>query len=154
NCEDSKEEMLRRTRPILDYYGASFSDIARDLHAFSLAGQDAILAAFDDRDMITPTPLYARILAIAQDIRPIFIGLDNVADVFAGNEISRTQVRQFLTLMRQLAIAAHGFVLLSSHPSLTGLKSESGLSGSTQWHNGVRARAWLKTITAKDGSEP
>lgn len=30
----------------------------------------------------------------------------------------------------------HGSVVLIAHPGLTGIANESGLSGSTQWHNG------------------
>jgi hypothetical protein len=43
--------------------------------------------------------------------------------------------------MTKLAIAANGAVVLVTHPSLTGINSDSGLSGSTAWHNSVRARA-------------
>jgi RecA-family ATPase len=46
-----------------------------------------------------------------------------------------------------------GSVVLISHPSLTGITSNSGLSGSTQWHNSVRARAFLKGVKP-EGDEP
>src|SRR4029077_20682102 len=78
---------------------------------------------------------------------------DNVADVFGGSEIDRSQVRQFVALMRQLAIAANGYVIMSAHPSLTGIASKSGLSGSTPWHNSVRARAYMHTQTTNGDDE-
>jgi RecA-family ATPase len=68
-----------------------------------------------------------------------------VADVFGGSEIDRSQVRQFVALTRQIAIAANGYVIMSAHPSLAGINSNNGLSGSTQWHNSVRARGYLHT---------
>ena len=49
---------------------------------------------------------------------------------------------------------ANGSVQLISHPSLTGINSDSGLSGSTQWHNAVRARSYLKGVKAEDGQQP
>ena len=51
--------------------------------------------------------------------------------MLAGNEIDRSQVRQFVGLMRKLAIAANGSVVLLAHPSLAGISSGTGLSGST-----------------------
>src|SRR5262249_9784856 len=41
-------------------------------------------------------------------------------------------------------------VIISAHPSLTGISSGSGLSGSTQWHNTVRARAYFRKPKAAD----
>jgi RecA-family ATPase len=43
-------------------------------------------------------------------------------------------------------------VLLLSHPSVDGIKSGRGYSGSTHWNNAVRARFYLTTPTA-NGSE-
>src|SRR5262249_27473508 len=49
---------------------------------------------------------------------------------------------------------AHGSVVLISHPSLTGIKDDTGLSGSTQWHNAVRARFYLKAVNPEPGEQP
>jgi len=146
NCEDESGELLRRLSPILKNFDASFADVAADLHIFSLADRDPVLARFDRGGRIMPTPLYAELLGKAQAVQPICIVIDNVADVFGGSEIDRAQVRQFVALMRQLAIAANGYVIMSAHPSLTGIASKSGLSGSTQWHNSVRARAYMHML--------
>jgi hypothetical protein len=143
NCEDEADELVRRLDPILKSYHAKFSDVAAGLHVFSLANQDPLLAVPDRTGRIMPTPLYAQLLERARIVQPICIVIDNVADVFGGSEIDRSQVRQFVALMRQIAIAANGYVIMSSHPSLAGIASKSGLSGSTQWHNSVRARAYI-----------
>jgi RecA-family ATPase len=45
-------------------------------------------------------------------------------------------------------------VLVLSHPSLTGINSGTGLSGSTGWHNSVRARMYLRTAATEDDEEP
>ncbi len=103
--------------------------------------------------IVRPTALYQALLAKAGEVKPICIVIDNVADVFGGNEIDRAQVRQFVGLMRRLAIAANGYVILSAHPSLQGISSKTGLSGSTQWHNSVRARAYLRGPSDKENSE-
>jgi RecA-family ATPase len=80
--------------------------------------------------------------------------VDTVADVFGGEENERRDVRQFVGLLRGLTIDADCGLVLSAHPSLTGINSGTGLSGSTGWHNSVRARAYLKTATTGAGEEP
>jgi len=154
NAEDEEGEIVRRLKPIVEHYGASFADLARDLHIFSLAGADPLLALPDRSGRIVTTPLYAELRTLVRDVLPICIIIDNVADVFGANEIERSHVRQFIAVMRQLAIAGNGYVIMSSHPSLTGLSNKTGLSGSTQWHNAVRARAWLHGGEATDGEAP
>jgi RecA-family ATPase len=148
NCEDEGDELVRRLEPILKNYRAKFSEIAAGLHAFSLAEhQDPLLAVSDRSGRIVPTPLYAKLMDQARAVQPICTVIDNVADVYGGSEIDRSQVRQFVALMRQIAIAANGYVIMSAHPSQSGIASKTGLSGSTQWHNSVRARAYMHMNT-------
>jgi RecA-family ATPase len=152
-CEDDDKELHRRVAPIAEHYGVSFADL-NDLHLLSLAGEDALLAVPDKGGLIHPTRLFERLTKAALDIRPRLIFLNNSADVYGGNENDRTQVRQFVGILRRLAIAAHCGVLLSSHPSLTGLNSGSGLSGSTAWHASVRARMYMKRAKTEKDEEP
>ena len=44
------------------------------------------------------------------------------------------------TLLRKPAIETGASVILVSHPSLAGIASGTGLSGSTAWHNTVGER--------------
>ena len=105
-------------------------------------------------DLIQPTPLFHKLREAACDIRPKLIALDTSADIFGGNENDRAQVRQFIGLMRGMAIDANAAVIIATHPSLTGITSGSGLSGNTAWHNSVRARAYMKSAKTEDGTEP
>jgi RecA-family ATPase len=45
-------------------------------------------------------------------------------------------------------------ILLLSHPSLSGMASGTGQSGSTGWGNSVRSRLYLERPKAQDGGEP
>jgi len=103
---------------------------------------------------ITPTPLYHQLLEAAGDIKPIMIGIASSANVYAGSEIDRSQVQQFVGLLTRMAIVATGSVVLISHPSLTGITTDTGLSGTTQWHNAVRARMYLKSVKPESGEQP
>jgi RecA-family ATPase len=115
-----------------------------------LAGEDALLGVPDRTGIIQPTPLFERLLATAAKIKPILIALDTAADCFGGNENDRSQVRQFISLLRRLAITGNSAVLLASHPSLSGISTDSGLSGSTGWHNSVRSRLFFKASDPDD----
>jgi RecA-family ATPase len=74
------------------------------------------------------------------------IVIDPAADVFGGNEIDRTEVRQFIQKLSGLALDYGCAVLLLSHPSLSGLASRTGTSGSTAWSNSVRSRLYLEAV--------
>jgi RecA-family ATPase len=63
------------------------------------------------------------------------------------------QVRQFIRLLKKLARKHSCAILLLAHPSLTGMNTGSGLSGSTDWNNGVRSRLYLQTPKTSEGDE-
>jgi RecA-family ATPase len=153
-AEDEVDELHRRLAAIAAFYSFTFADLINGgLHLLSFAGLDPLLAAPDRDGKIIPTALYEKLIEAATDIRPKCIAIDTSADVFGGNEIDRHQVRGFINLLRRLAIAADGAVVLLAHPSLAGINSGSGISGSTAWHNSVRARLFLKTPKPKDDDE-
>jgi RecA-family ATPase len=154
-AEDDADEIHRRVGDIAAHYRVTFADlVAGGLHLLSFAGKDAILGAANRAGIIEPTPLFHQIHKAVCEIMPKMLVIDTSADVFAGNENDRQQVRQFVGLLRRLAIEGNCSVLLCSHPSLTGISSGSGLSGSTSWHNSVRARMFFKTATTDQGEEP
>jgi RecA-family ATPase len=154
-AEDEENELHRRLADILAHYDATFADaIAGGLHMLSYAGQDAVLGVPNARGTIEPTPLFKQLREAALDIRPKSITIDTVADVFAGNENDRSQVRQFVGMLRGLAIEANAALAILAHPSLSGISSGSGMSGSTAWHNSVRARAYLTHAQTEKGEEP
>ena len=152
-CEDDANELHRRLSLILKHYGATFTEL-NDLHLLSLAVQDALLATPDRHGLIKPTKLFDQLNAAACEIRPKLIILDNSADVFGGSENDRAHVRQFIGILRGMAIAANAGVLLTSHPSLTGMNTGTGLSGSTAWNASVRSRLWMKRATTEKDEEP
>jgi RecA-family ATPase len=153
-CEDDPDELHRRLDAILRHYQASFADLA-GLHLISLAGQDALLATPRRDGLLQPTRLFKQLGEAAADLKPKLILIDNSADVFGGNENDRAQVRQFIGLLRGLAMLANAGALLTSHPSLTGITTGTGLSGSTAWNASVRSRLYLKrATTAKEEPDP
>ena len=152
-CEDDTEELWRRFDLIFSHYGAAYTEF-KNLYVMALAGEEALLAVPSRNGLIQTTKLFGHIREAACDIRPKLIVLDNAADIFGGNENDRAQVRQFIGMLRSMAIAAGSGVLLTSHPSLTGISSGTGLSGSTAWNASVRSRLYFKRAKTEKDEEP
>src|SRR6516165_6940875 len=154
-CEDDETELHRRARCIADYYETPISEaIKGGFRLISFAGHDAVLATVSKSGKLEPTPLYKAFLEEAGDIKPKMIGIASSANVFAGSENDRSQVQQFVGMLTRIAMAANGAVNLISHPSLTGINTDSGLSGTTQWHNAVRARFYMRSVNPEPGEQP
>jgi RecA-family ATPase len=154
-AEDGEKAIHRRLAAIATHYGVTFEDMIRGgLHVVSLFGRDAVLATPTRNGKIEPTPLYGQLLQAAGDIKPKMIGIASSANVFTGSEIDRTQTQQFISLLNRLAMTAKGAVVLIAHPSLTGINTDTGLSGTTQWHNAVRARFYLKGVKVEADEQP
>jgi hypothetical protein len=154
SAEDDRAELHRRLEAIVaSMAGLTLADLG-DLHLIPLAGCDAVMAAPEGRtSIVRATAVFRGLAAIVKKIKPRIVILDTLADVFAGNENARPEARQFIGLLRGLAIDHALAVVLASHPSLSGMSSGSGTSGSTGWSNSVRARLYLETIKGGDGYE-
>ena len=120
-----------------------------------LLGQDATLCAVTGKSgRMEVTSLYRQVREAAGDIKPKNISIDTLSRAFAGSEIDRVQVYGFAMHMQALASVASGSVTVLSHPSLQGIASGSGISGSTAWHGAFRFRQYLTSIKPADGEQP
>jgi RecA-family ATPase len=81
------------------------------------------------------------------------VGLDPLIALFPVKEMDRAQARGCVSLLRRLAIKYNTAVILAAHPSLRGIESGTGSSGSTDWGNAVRSRMFLERVKC-NGSEP
>lgn len=152
-CEDDEDELHRRQERINALYECDHGDLESSLY-ISRVGLDTPLAEIDRRtDNLRPTQHYEALLQSCREFGAQIVVLDTVADVFWGDEIRRGQVRKFVTLLRRLAVEIQGTVILTAHPSLTGMSSGTGLSGSTAWNNSVRARLYLTRIKSQASEE-
>lgn len=152
SAEDDEAELQRRLDDIRQIDGQTFSELDR-LTLRSLVGEDALLARLDKASgALVPTPLFTDLERLVDKEKPVLVVIDTLADVFPGNENDRTQARQFISQLRGLALRHECAVLLLAHPSLSGLNSGSGTSGSTGWNNSVRSRLYLERVI-QDGYE-
>jgi RecA-family ATPase len=152
-AEDDLPEVHRRLADIVADEGIDLAEL-HDLMIVSLAGEDALLAVPDGRtNIIRPTALFDALESLIERTSPVLVVLDTLADLFGGEENQRAQARQFIGGLRGLAIKYRLTMLLLAHPSLAGMASGSGSSGSTGWNNSVRSRLYLERVKGADGTE-
>jgi RecA-family ATPase len=144
-AEDDEKEVHIRLAAIAAHYGVTFKElIGGGFHVLCLLGQDATLCATVGKSgKVETTELYRQLYEAAGDIKPKNISIDTLSRAFAGSEIDRVQVYGFAHHMQALARVARGSTTVLSHPSLAGISSGSGLSGSTAWHGAFRFRQYL-----------
>ncbi len=154
SCEDELDEIHRRVEIIAKRRSLRLADLAH-LHIVDLARTaETELAAPQSNHRIALTALYQSFADTIRTLRPKLVVIDTRSDVFGGDEISRSQVRFFIRALRRLCFEYDMAILLLSHPSLTGMSTGSGQSGSTAWGNSVRARLYLERPKAVEGGEP
>ena len=152
SAEDDRDELHRRLSDIAASHGVSLAKL-NDFHLASLAGRDAVMGAPDKAGIIRETAVWRGLLERVEAVKPRLAVVDTLADVFAGNENARGEARQFIGQLRGLAIEHKCAILLLNHPSLSGLASGAGTSGSTAWSNSVRSRIYFERAKGEDGIE-
>ena len=154
--EDSDTVLKIRLMLIARHYGVKFKDlIANGLHIWPLAEcTDPLLVAVNAKTgTVETTPRYDVLKEFCSDVKPINVSVDMLTQVFSGNENIRAEVSAFARHMRVLAHVANGSVTALAHPSLTGIASGSGLSGSTAWHGAFRFRQYLTPVRSPGEDE-
>ncbi|MBL8576144.1 MAG: AAA family ATPase [Mesorhizobium sp.] len=142
SAEDDADECHIRLKDICEGDGLR---LPSSLYIAVMAGEDCLLATENTKKArMDKTPLYARLEATIGLHRPRLVVLDNVADIFGGNENIKALVRQFIGMIRHFAITYDCAVLMLAHPSLSGMSSGTGSSGNVAWNNSVRSRLYLK----------
>lgn len=143
SAEDDRSELHRRLDAICTDYGVDLGELT-GLKILDVTGVDSVLGAADRQGRLLPTDRWRELEQIARAWEPVLIVIDNLADVFAGEENSRPQARQFIAQLQGCAARQNASLLLLGHPSLAGMASGTGSSGSTAWNNSVRSRLYLE----------
>ena len=149
SCEDDKDELSRRQLDINQWMGINeFGSGPDNLLLWPRVGHDNILVTFpgqgEDQAGKFFEILCDKIEAVKGDADHILVILDTAADLFGGSEIARREVNTFVkTYLGSIVQKYNATVILLAHPSLSGLASGSGMSGSTAWENSVRSRSYL-----------
>lgn len=156
SAEDSRETLLSRVAKVCEQMGVPQYALHGRLHILDMSECDPTLYTSDGR----AGALTATVDALANFVRDNdikFVIVDNASDTFAGNEISRREVREFMRGLRaRLARADDVAVMLLAHvaksatPGRRERATPEDYSGSTAWHNSARSRLSLEAN--EDGS--
>ena len=105
------------------------------------------------------TRAYAALAAMAENLRPGLLIVDNASDIYGGNENSRRHVTGCVRALDRIVRPWGGTLLLLVHinrAAATGNERDgNSYAGSTSWHNAPRNRLALvaKTGNPDDGLE-
>lgn len=142
-CEDEADELHRRQVAMNASMGVDMADLENLLIVSRVGQPNELLRRNKFGKAEGSSQFYGEILSLVRSFGAQLIGLDGLHDLFDGNENSRPEARQFVNLIRKIALENDGAVILNAHPSLQGLNSGSGTAGSTAWNNAVRSRLYL-----------
>lgn len=153
NAEDLDDELHRRQAAIARSMDLPLERF-ENLHLLSWASHDAVIATADNyTNIVKPTSRWFEMEYWVKKLRPGLLMLDPLADLFAGDEIKRTQARQFIGMLRAFGLKYRTTICLAAHPSQTGIANRSGSAGSTGWGNSVRSRLYFERMKQGD-TEP
>lgn len=158
-CEDDEPEIMRRQDAINRHLDIDFADLSGFAWQ-SRVGEDNAIVDYAmtetgfGKGLLEPTDLYRSIRRYINENGVQLLILDSLHDLFVGNENSRPEVRRFTQFLTGIALDMGGAVVLTSHPSLSGLNSGSGMSGSTAWNNAVRSRLYLARPESDQDDSP
>lgn len=155
-CEDEPEELHRRQYDICRYYNCTMSNLDGTALMMSRVGENNTLMSFDRRQGGGAiTSFFRQVEATIDQYEIEVVIIDTAADTFGGLEIDREQVRTFVQKLRAWSLKSRGAVIITQHPSVSGMASGAGSSGSTGWNNSVRSRVYLTKPkrTDDDGDE-
>src|SRR5882762_7120497 len=152
SAEEPQEELHRR----LDVILASRNKRLGDLKGFRIycpPPTETMLTTVGRDGLVRPTMTMLRLEKTIETLRPVLVTIDHVSIAFGGSEIDRSIVGQNVGFMKRLAGICGSAVLGFQHVSFSGMNSDEGSSGSTQWHNAARARMWLRGVKDDETSE-
>jgi RecA-family ATPase len=150
--EDDDEDVDERQAAIDLAYGTSCCLGAHPMHRFPRAGEENELVTFDRNRRPGLTKFYQRLVEAVMDVKARLLVLDVAVDLYGGNEIVRPEVRALFRPLTKLARGMNGAVVMTMHVSQSGIKTDGGHSGSTDWSNAARSRLYLNRPKNDDGS--
>lgn len=152
-CEDDDDELHRRQWAIMRAAGRDIEDaLEGGLYLAGRVGKDNLLARLDRKSwMMMATDLLNRVLQFCLQEGVTYVVVDTATQTFGGNQNDEQQVVQFINMLRRMAVAIQGVVIITKHPSLSGRSLGTGESGNTAWQNSVRSRLYMRET--KEGTE-
>lgn len=136
-CEDDHDELWRRQLAISQWLQKPLDDFAGGLFVIPRHGLENSLVSLEFGRLMV-TPLIEHLRQQVHDLEADVVILDNVAQLYGGNENDRHSVTYFMNLLA--GILAGKATMLLAHPSRA---QGSEFSGSGAWEAVARTRLFL-----------
>ena len=158
SCEERSKKIKMRIKPLLEGASAPYGgkvgwDDLKNLHIVNLADRDSLIAVKDQAGRIVATEMYRFFAAKIEGHGAKLVIIDSLYDVYGGDENTRAQVRQFVGMLRRLTAKFSCALVMLGHPSLYGMATGTGTSGSTGWRNAFRGMLYTTKAKLKNGTE-
>lgn len=157
SCEDRRGVLHWRLSRICLYEQISMAELDEKLVLLDLVGSEAMLWERNQYKGTTITPAFAELRLRLNQMEAEVLVIDGVSDTYGGNENDRFEVKRYVNAMVSLIPPENGAVVLIAHVNKLTAQggSAEGYSGSTGWHNAVRARWYLypESQSTDDGVE-
>jgi RecA-family ATPase len=114
--------------------GLEIIDVSMEEDAFLLRAHPK------DKTALLRTNTMLRLEADISACKPVLVVIDNKGQTIDADEINRIVAIKSGNHFRRLARANHCAIMMLAHPSLSGLASGTGASGSTSWFNTGRGQ--------------
>ncbi len=148
-CEDDWRELRRREEAISWHYKqqGKFKPRSDDLKVIPMIGKNTIIGSIRARTgLVKAEPAYEMLKKEIANFKPQLVIVPNRVHLFSCNQISDSDAIQCLSLLHALCEEFGCAILMPAHPSLAGMSSGAGTSGSVQWSNNVRLRLFLSRL--------
>lgn len=142
-CEEDEDELQRRQEAVNARLDIGMEDL-EDLALMPAVGEDNLLMTYDARGVGQTSEFGERFFGMAEEAQAGLLIVDTAADTFGGDENNRGQVRQFIARLNAFAVKTRAAVLLLAHPSVSGVATGRGQSGSTAWVNSARSHLYFE----------
>jgi hypothetical protein len=136
-CEDDHDELWRRQVSISAWLGTGLEAFTENLVIVPRHGLENALVS-TEFGKLTFAPLLAELGEQAADLDAEVVVLDNVAQLYGGNENDRHAVTAFLNALA--GVLPGRAIMLLAHPARS---AGSEFSGSSAWENTARTRLYL-----------
>ena len=147
-CEDDHDELWRRQLCLARWCKSGLEEFHEHLTIVPRHGLENALVSTEYGKLLF-SPLIAELSEQASDLHSEVVILDNVAQLYGGNENDRHSVTAFLNALAG-ALPGRAIILLA-HPS-RGAGSE--FSGSSAWENTARTRLYLGATLPNTKPDP
>ncbi|MDQ6434567.1 AAA family ATPase [Mesorhizobium sp. LHD-90] len=145
SAEERVDPLRMRIRSICEAEGIDERSLAGRLYIVDLSKDPAWLLAEGRRTgAMMATPLFDQVRKVLDDLKPVSCIFDNRMRLIRANQNSTDVAVDAVSAFDRLALEYEMDITLIGHPSLSGMNSGTGNSGTVAWVNTGRFMSYLR----------